>query len=534
MIYDLVIKNGTLVDGTGKKAYAGEIGIKDGRIAAMGAKLEAGAATLDASGCVVAPGFIDIHSHSDWCPFYPGVKAVSKLYQGISLEIVGNCGISLLPVNDKCRQEINELMASGLELPLHGLAMVDDDLKAYAAHLERCRPATDMGLLIGHGTLRGLVMGFGMRKPAPEELQRMEQTLDGELSKGAFGLSLGLIYPPSSYGEGEELIALAKVVARHNGILAVHMRSESTKIMEAVEEMLDVAKASGVHLQLSHLKLIGKPQWGKSVALLEKIKRARAEGVQVTCDQYPYLATCASLDVLIPGWAKDGGTAAMCRRLAEPTEKLLAETRAEMERRGGAGAVLVITTTGWNQEFDGNTLAEIAAQLQVAPEVAACQVLVGSRDMAPCCYFCLNEDDMLNIMREQFIAVGCDGYAVPYDKKFFLGSNPHPRSFGTFPRYLQTVREKRLLTLEAAIYKITGLPAQILNLQDRGSLAVGKRADITIFNPEQVADLTTYTDSIQKPRGIQAVLLAGRIALLDGEQQGDNLGRLVLHPEDRA
>ena len=141
---------------------------------------------------------------------------------------------------------------------------------------------------------------------------------------------------------------------------------------------------------------------------------------------------------------------------------------------------------------------------------------------------------MLNIMREQFIAVGCDGYAVPYDKKFFLGSNPHPRSFGTFPRYLQTVREKRLLTLEAAIYKITGLPAQILNLQDRGSLAVGKRADITIFNPEQVADLTTYTDSIQKPRGIQAVLLAGRIALLDGEQQGDNLGRLVLHPEDRA
>ena len=531
MNYDLVIKQGMLVDGTGKQAYAGEVGIKDGLIAAIGPKLGEAKTTVDAGGCVVSPGFIDIHAHSDWCPFYPGVRAVSKLYQGITLEIDGNCGISLLPVNDKCRREIDELMASGLELPLHGLSMVDDDLKAYAAHLERCRPATDMGLLIGHGTLRGVVMGFGMRKPTPEELHRMEQVLDAELTKGAFGLSLGLIYPPSSYGEGEELVALAKVVAKHHGILSVHMRSESTQIMAAVDEMLTVAKQSGVHLQISHLKLIGKPQWGKSTELLQKIKQARAEGVQVTCDQYPYLATCASLDVLLPGWAKDGGTAALCQRLAKPTDKLLAETRAEMERRGGAAAVLIITTTGWKPEYDGKTLADIAQLLGVAPELAACQVLLGSRDMAPCCYFCLNETDMLNIMREQFIAVGCDGYAVPYDKKFFLGSNPHPRSFGTFPRYLQTIREKGLLSLEAAIYKITGLPAQILNVQDRGVLAVGKRADITVFDPATVADLTTYTDSIRKPQGIKAVILGGRLALLDGEQHGANLGRLVLHPE---
>ena len=529
MNYDLVIKQGMLVDGTGKQAYAGEVGIKDGLIAAIGPKLGEAKTTVDAGGCVVSPGFIDIHAHSDWCPFYPGVRAVSKLYQGITLEIDGNCGISLLPVNDKCRREINELMASGLELPLHGLSMVDDDLKAYAAHLERCRPATDMGLLIGHGTLRGVVMGFGMRKPTPEELHRMEQVLDAELTKGAFGLSLGLIYPPSSYGEGEELVALAKVVAKHHGILSVHMRSESTQIMAAVDEMLTVAKQSGVHLQISHLKLIGKPQWGKSTELLQKIKQARAEGVQVTCDQYPYLATCASLDVLLPGWAKDGGTAALCQRLAKPTDKLLTETRAEMERRGGAAAVLIITTTGWKPEYDGKTLAEAAKDMQLPPEVAASEILVKSKGMVPCCYFCLNEEDMLTIMKEKFIAVGCDGYALPYDRDFFMGSNPHPRSYGSFPKFFETVREKKVLSLEEAVYKTTGLAAKILHLPDRGELAVGKRADITIFDFNQIKDLTKYTDPFQKPEGIKYVILNGNLALANREMHGPAAGRLVKH-----
>ncbi len=532
MSYDILIKNGTVFDGTGSARRQMDVGIKGQSIAAVGPDLGDDAElTVEAAGKFVTPGFIDIHSHSDWCPFYPGVKAVSKLYQGITLEIVGNCGISLLPVNDQCRPEIDELMASGLELPMHGLSMVDDTISDYAAHLEKCRPATDMGLLIGHGTLRGVVMGFGMRKPLPEELRKMETLLDQELSQGAFGLSLGLIYPPSAYGEHDELVALAKVVRRHHGILTVHMRSESTRIMEAVDEMLGIAKESGVHLQISHLKLIGKPQWGKAPLLLAKIKKAQAEGVEVTCDQYPYLATCASLDVLVPDWVKDGGTASMCRRLENPTGQILAETRAEMERRGGADCVLIVTTTGWKPEYDGQTLAAIAREMGVAPELAACKVLVGSKGLAPCCYFCLNEQDMLTIMKEQFIAVGCDGYAVPYDKGFFLGSNPHPRSFGTFPRYLSLIRDKKILTWEEAIHKITGLPAQILQLADRGQIAAGKRADLTVFDPETVADLATYTDSIKKPRGIEDVILAGQPALLKGSQPGGNLGHLCLHPE---
>jgi N-acyl-D-amino-acid deacylase len=528
-MFDLIVKNGKIVDGTGKPAYTEDIAIKKGKIAAIGHDLGPGQRTIDAAGLVVSPGFIDIHSHSDWCPFYPNVKPQSKLYQGITMELVGNCGISLLPVNNHSRAGINELMASGLELPLHGLTMTDDSISDYNKHLQRSKPATDVGLLIGHGTLRGTVMGFGMEKPTADQLGAMENLLDAEMAKGAFGLSLGLIYPPSSYADDDELIALAKVVKKHNGILAVHMRSESTKIFAAVDEMLHVAKESGVHLQISHLKLVGKPQWGKAQQLLAKIKKAKEQGVDVTCDQYPYLATCASLAVLVPEEAQDGGTGAMCRRLANPTPELLAETKAEMERRGGADAVLIITTTGWRPEYDGKTLAAVAQEMHIAPELAACKLLVGAKGLVPCCYFCLNEADMLAIMQEQFIAVGCDGYAVPYDKDFFLGSNPHPRSFGTFPRYFQTIREKGILTLEKAVYKCTSLPAKILSLPDRGIIAVGKRADITVFDFEKIEDKATYTDSLRKPLGIKAVIIGGKLALLDGEQVGTNVGTLVTH-----
>jgi N-acyl-D-amino-acid deacylase len=374
-----------------------------------------------------------------------------------------------------------------------------------------------------------MVMGFGMRKPTAQELKGMEDLLDKLLSQGAFGMSLGLIYPPSAYGELEELTALAKVVKRHNGIMAVHMRSESTKIFEAVDEMLTVAKRSGVHLQISHLKLIGRPQWGKANELLKKIKDAKTAGVDVTCDQYPYLATCASLAVLIPDRMKDGGTEAMCERLKHPDASVIAETKAEMERRGGAEGVLIITTTGWKPEYDGKTLAEVAKDMNMPPEVAASEILVQSKGLAPCCYFCLNEDDMLTIMKEKFIAVGCDGYALPYDREFFMGANPHPRSYGTFPRFFQTVRDKKILSLEEAVYKATGLAAQILHLPDRGELAVGKRADITVWDWEKIKDLTEYTNPFRKPEGIKLVVLNGNIALKDKELVGNPQGKLIRH-----
>jgi N-acyl-D-amino-acid deacylase len=529
MMVDVLIKNALIVDGTGRRRYHADLGLTGKRITALGKNLKLTAPTvIDAQNQVVAPGFIDIHSHSDLSPFFTNYKMQSKLYQGITLEIIGNCGISCLPVNDAFRQAITEFIGAGLELPLNGMVMEDDSVTDYAEHLKRCPAATNVGVLIGHGTLRGCIMGFEMRPPSSQELKDMEALLDKELTAGAFGMSLGLIYPPSSYGEMEELIALAKVLKKHNAILTVHMRSESTKIFEALQEMLAVTRASGVHLEISHLKLIGKPQWGRAQELLDLIKSGQAEGLDITCDQYPYTATSTNMSAMVPGWAQSGGAEAMCERLKTPTPQLLQEIREEMERRGGAKCVLVVSTHDKYPEFEGQTLDLIAAKLMVEPEAAVAQLLVATNGGVPCCYFSLSEDDVLTIMREPYICVGSDGYAMPFEKGL-IGTNPHPRSFGTFPRYLQTIREQQLMSLEEAIAKITSLPARILGLRDRGRIALGQYADLTIFDPAQIADCSKYTDSLRKPAGIKYVIIDGRIALAEGEQVGGNFGQVLLH-----
>ena len=528
-MFDYIIKNGLIVDGTGNKGFLGDVGIQDGEIKSVGNRIDEPAKrTIDATGVIVSPGFIDIHSHSDLCPFLPGLNPQSKLFQGIVLEIIGNCGISNLPVDNASREYLTEYMSATLELPMGDLQLEDDSITDYAEHIRQQPAATNVGVLIGHGCLRGCVMGLGMRPASNEELEKMKQLLDRELTRGAFGMSLGLIYPPSSYGDIKEFVELAKVLKKHEAILTVHMRSESTKIFEALDEMLEVTRLSNVHLEISHLKLMGKPQWGRAKELLNKIKAAQAEGLNINCDQYPYTATSTGLSALVPKWAQDGGPEEMCLRLAKPEPKLLAEIAAEMERRGGAHAVLVTSTQGKQREFDGLRLDEIAKKMQLSPEEAAAKLLNTTGGGAHCCYFSLNEDDMLTIMKEKFISLGTDGYALSYDKGY-LGTNPHPRSFGTFPRFLQTVREHSLMPIEDAVYKITGLPASVLGLKDRGTLKIGNKADITLFNAQTIEDLSKYTDSLQKPKGIKMVMIDGKIALQDGEQIGGRFGHVVLH-----
>ena len=336
-MYDLIIQNGLIVDGTRRKPYRASLCIQDGRIARIAQEsIPAGQArrVLDASGLAVAPGFIDIHSHSDACPLVD-YQPESKLYQGVTTEIVGNCGTSILPNTPERLAANQEYFFSELELPvgdlqLTGLYHLEDYQKAVEAH--GC--SANYGLLVGHGTLRAAVMGFDDRDPAPEELEAMKDLLARELEAGAFGMSLGLIYPPSAYGREEELTALARVLREHDALLTVHMRNEGPRIFQAVDEMLGIALRSGVHLQISHLKLMGKPQWGRAEELLERIEAARREGAVVTCDQYPYTATSTSLSALLPHWAHGGGVPAMLQRVKAPTQALKDETGEEMENRG--------------------------------------------------------------------------------------------------------------------------------------------------------------------------------------------------------
>ncbi|HBN81386.1 MAG TPA: N-acyl-D-aspartate deacylase [Ruminococcaceae bacterium] len=528
-MYDLVIRNGTLADGTRSQPRRADLCIRDGRIAGIADRYDGEAGReIDAAGKIVAPGFIDIHSHSDPCALIRDFVPQAKLYQGITLEITGNCGISCLPNNDAHRDEISRYFSTVLGLPLGSLKLADDSVSDFAQRVSKDPPATNYGVLIGHGTLRGSVMGFGMRDPTPGELEEMKETLDRELSRGAFGMSLGLIYPPSSFGKMQELVELSKVLKKHEAILSVHMRNEGPRIFEALDEMIQVAGQSGVHLQISHLKLMGKPQWGRAAELLQKVEDARRRGLNITCDQYPYTATSTGLSALCPKWAHDGGTDQLVERLKNPSEQLLREIGQEMENRGGPEAVLVTSTMDRMPEANGKTIREVSEKLGCSPAQAVAKCLVQCRGGVCCNYFCLNAEDMLAIMKDLRISVGSDGVNYPYDPEK-LRDVMHPRNFGTFPRFLQTVRENHLMPVQDAVYKMTGLSASILGLKERGVLQVGKAADITIFDYETVEDCATYVDSMVKPKGIEHVLVRGIPVLSGGKATDARPGAILLH-----
>ena len=274
------------------------------------------------------------------------------------------------------------------------------------------------------------------------------------------------------------------------------------------------------------MKLMGRPQWGRSRELLDKLAAARREGLNVTCDQYPYTATSTSMTALVPKWAHDGGRAALLERLRDPSRQLKAEIAAEMEDRGGADRVMIAGTHGCRPEWEGRTVAELAEELKLSPADTVVHALDCCGGRVACIYFSIDEGDMLNIMKDMDIAVGSDGYGLSFDRSITI-TDPHPRSFGTFPRFLRLVREHQLMPLEDAVYKLTGLPADILGLRDRGTLAEGRIADITVFDAERVRDTSEFTDSVRKPEGICHVLVGGEFALRQGRSAGGRKGAVI-------
>ncbi len=522
-LYNYVLKNGIVVDGTRKKPYHGSVCIDDGRIVAITNNTNAkGEIVVDVGGKIISPGFIDIHTHSDAFPLNT-TPAESMLYQGVTTEIAGNCGITLFPSKKSLQKEIREYFARTIEINLEDQTIQVDSMSDYVELSKVNKLPINIGTLIGHGTLRACIMGFEDKDPTDEELQQMKELLERELKDGAFGMSLGLIYPPSSYGKINEFIELAKVIKENNGILTVHMRNESDLIFDAVDEMIEVAKKSGVHLQISHLKLIGKKQWHKSQLLLEKIETARSKGCNITCDQYPYQATSTSLSALVPNWAQDGGNQKMIERLKTMDSKLLKDITEEMEKRGGPTCVGVSSTHGHFPALDGKNIEEISQIYLMSSEKTVAQLLIDCAGEVSAIYYSLNLDDVLNIMKDMNIAIGSDGYNFTYN----LNYNPHPRSFGTFPRFLQMVRENNLMPIEDAIYKITGLPANILGLSDRGVLEVGNIADITVFDKDLIEDKSTFINPAVKPVGVEHVFVAGIPALLNGEQTEHRTGKVI-------
>jgi len=497
------------VDGTGAAARRADVGVREGRIAAVG-ELSGWSAevTLEAAGLVVAPGFIDMHTHSDLALLI-NPRAESKVRQGVTTEVIGQCGFSPAPALRGAKDAIRVLFGEWAE-------EVDWTWGGFGDYVEALRgkgTSVNVVPVVGHGVLRAGVMGQERRAAGRSEMAEMEALVRAAMEEGAFGVSTGLTYVPGMFADTEELVAVARPAAEAGGVYFSHIRGERETLLEAVGEAVEVGRRTGASVEISHLKAEGRGNWGKTAAALDAIERAREEGVEVSFDAYPYTAWNTSLAQLLPAWAREGGAEAIVGRLrdsavrARVREELAAEAAADAgrwERR-----LLASVETDANRPLQGKTIAEIAGARGEAAEEVVMELLVEERAQAGMVGFGMCEEDVRRVLSHPAGVVGSDSAAqAPYG---VLGkSHPHPRTYGTFARVLgHYVREEKLFSLEEGVAKMTGRPAAKLGLSDRGRIAPGMAADIVVFDAEMVAERATYEAPHQYAAGVRYVMVNG-------------------------
>jgi len=527
---DLVISGGTLVDGTGAPGRRADIAIVGDRIAAVGAVDITGGDRIDAGGLVVAPGFIDLHSHSDYL-LLGNPAAQSKLLQGVTTEVGGNCGESPAPMVDEVARDTAEWLAK------FGVHAEWCDFAGFFSHLRSRGIAINFACLVGHGNLRATAMGYAGRPPTAEELDRMRAAATEAMRQGAVGVSSGLAYPPGCYADTEELIAVAEAVAPLGGFYASHIRNEGDRLLEAVGEALEIGRRAGVAVHLSHHKVTDPWNWGRVAESLAMIDAARAEGSAVTADQYPYLATSTGLAAALPYWVREGGREAMLARLRDPQMRVRAA--AEMTKRARADdhwdrLLIAAVETERNRRCCGRSLADIARHRAVSPPEAVFDLLLEEEARVAVVRFAMCEQDVERVMRHPWVAIASDASARATSGPLSEG-RPHPRAFGTFPRILgRYVRERGVLSLEEAVRKMTSLPASILGIADRGVVREGARADVVVFDPAAIADRATYERPLEPPAGVYHVIVNGRLALSNGSITEARAGRVLGRVEGRV
>ena len=527
MRYDLLIRNGRIFDGSGSAGVPGDLAIADGRIAALGQGITGDAVqTIDAAGLAVAPGFIDIKTHSDFTlPINP--KAESKVRQGVTTEIIGHCGFSVAPVlPGKVTLIKDYLSPSAPWLPFRELT--------FRQYLDTF-PATavNAGMLVGHNTLRLMVMGMEARAPTPPELKAMIALLEEGLDAGALGMSSGLFTSPGSYAEPAEMIALGQVLKRYNAGYFTHLRDESNKVLEAVEEAIAVAEACRVHVEIVHFKCSGMDNWGKAAKGLRMIAEARARGLDVDCDSHPYTAGSNPLKNLLPQWVQAGGVDAMLARLQQKETR--ERIRADIARDGlnNWGRIpswdcVQISISPHLPQYAGRTIAALAQDRGQDPIDTLCEYLIEDQGATRVLVISISEDDISAIVRSPTALVGSDGNCVATYGTVSQGL-PHPRFYGAFPRIIgHYVHERGELPLETAIHKMTGATARALKLKDLGLLREHYRADVAIFDPADFRDLATYDDPHRYPTGRRTkVIVNGAIVVENATHTGALPGRVL-------
>jgi N-acyl-D-amino-acid deacylase len=488
--FDLVIRHGLVVDGTGTPAFAADVGVAGDRIAAVGEVAEEGARTIDASGLVVAPGFIDVHTHDDLAVLHtPAVDF--KAHQGVTTDIVGNCGMGAAPSSESYVEFYRTVLGDILG-PMDGPVWRTTE-EFYRAVEEAC-PSLNIASFVPHSTIRFLAIGLEPRPPTLVEMEAMKGLLAQGMEAGALGLSTGLIYPPGLFASTEELIELGRVAGEHGGIYASHIRDEADGMLEAVAEALRIGEEGGVPVQISHHKAELERNWGKVEQSLRLIEEARGRGLDVTVDVYPYTAWSTGLGVVLIGRAEDI-----------------------------KGEQILIASVNHQHEYEGLTLAEIARRMGLPLRDAGLRLLQQEENAVEVVGFAMSEEDVRRVMRYEQAMFGSDGIPSPTGK-------PHPRLYGTFPRVLGLyVRKERLFSLEEAVRKMTSLPARKHRLRQRGEIRPGYFADLCLFDPKTVVDRATYEEPRQYPEGIPYVIVNGALVVDGGVHTGARAGRLLRH-----
>jgi len=519
--FDILITNARIVDGTGASATTGSVGVRNGRIAAVGNVSGTAARTIDAHGLVLAPGFIDPHSHSDYALLTDG-NAESKIRQGVTTEVIGESG-SVAP-----------------QRPTGERAWTD--FAGYFAAIERSKTAVNLLSYVGLGQVREFTMGNDERAPTADELAKMTSLVAGAMKQGAYGVSTGLIYSPNAYAKLDELIALSRPAAAAGGIYASHLRYDGEKLRDGVEEAIAIGEGAKIPVHIFHLKVTGAQNFGRMKEVISLVEAAQKRGLEIYADQYPYVASSTGLSQTMPPWAHEGGGAKLAERLKDPATR--ARIRKEMDDPHPTWENRLISAGTWHnvqiasvpartglesgyKRYEGRRIDDAAKEAGKDPYDFVFDMLIANAGSISCVWFIIDESDLKLAMQQPWVSVGSDGSALATSGPLRVGV-PHPRNFGTFPRVLgKYVREEHVLTLEQAVHKMSGLTAKQMHISDRGLIKEGLAADLVIFDPATVADRATFTDPFQYSVGINTVIVNGKIVLDNGRHTGQRPGVII-------
>lgn len=531
--YDVLIKNAQIYDGTGAVPISGSVAIQGDTIAAIGdidrasAELE-----IDAKGMAVSPGFINMLSWATESLIEDG-RSMSDIKQGVTLEVMGE-GWSMGPYNEKMKASEKNLQGD-IKYNISWTTLGE-----YLSFLEQKGISTNVASFVGATTLRIHELGSEDRAPTEEELKRMQDLARQAMEEGAMGIGSSLIYAPAFYAKTDELIALCKVASEYGGIYITHMRSEGNKLLEAVDEVIEIAKSANIPAEIYHLKAAGKNNWSKMDQVIQKIDSARSAGFQLSTDMYTYIAGATGLDASMPPWVQEGGYEAWAARLKDPVtrQKVIAEMRTDAQdwenlyyATGSPEKVLLVGFKNDSlKKYTGKSLSEVATIMGKSPEETAIELVIADGSRVGTVYFLMSEENVKKQIALPYMSFGSDAGSLAAEG-VFLKSNPHPRAYGNFSRLLgKYVREEKVISLQEAIHKLSGLPASHLKLKNRGLLKAGSAADIVVFDPDMISDHATFAEPHQYATGVQHVFVNGTQVLKDGEHTGATPGRVVRGP----